>query len=184
MELPLPLHPGTASAPFVANSWWPFVSLSKQPADKSSLFWVWSCSALIITSTELMDFWKDVCVVVWKSAILTASAVFCKSCNCVVLPCGQVRGLGYSFPLLSASQDIHSPTTPCRDCPTPALLAQTWPPEMDVASPALFGGKDSPLQDSQTSTFALSQAPVRWVTAQNINRGLRRRQQNFQKMGK
>lgn len=44
-----------------------------------------------------------------------------------------------------------------------------WPP-------ALSGGKEAPLQGSQTSTFVLSQAPARWVTVQNINKGHRRRQ--------
>lgn len=49
--------------------------------------------------------------------------------------------VGKGEALAAASQNIHSPTTPCRDCPRPALLAphlcaaQTWPPEMDVASP-------------------------------------------------
>lgn len=50
----------------------------------------------------------------WKSAILPASAVFYRSPNCVVLPCGQGRGLGYSLSLLCLTA---SPTTPCSTVP-------------------------------------------------------------------
>lgn len=156
-----------------------YLSISKQPTDKSSPLWLWSCSALVIPSVDLMNFWGN-CMSGGVEDLSTHS--FSSMLGVLCLCWARVRARERPQPQppallhLTASHVGHPP----QDVPSghpPSLHAMlgvcctsssVFPVACSADSvsrngcgfawkkcnwpPALFGGKRAPLQGCQTST--------------------------------